>query len=109
MPDCTSLEAAYIAAEAAEAVAAATWAVEQAEADLAYNDMVDASTAKWAAWMALWYCQMGFGSGLRMQATQAATTESRAAARELRVLHIERLKAHRDEVVKRFETLKAAK
>lgn len=107
MPDCSSLEAAYLVAEAAEAVAAATWAVEQAEADLAYNDLLDASAAKWTAQMAWWYCMMG--GGMRMQAVQAASKEARAAAREMKVQHITRLKAHRDEVVKRFEALKVTK
>jgi hypothetical protein len=106
MPDCSNQEAAYELAVIAEAVAAAAWAVEQAEADLKYYDLMDATTAKWSAWMAYMYCLSGFGGTSR---AASLATEARTALRELKVQNLKNLIAHRDELIARADALKAAK
>lgn len=116
MPDCTSLEAAYVIAEAAEAVAHATWAVEQAEADLAYQDAMDATTAKWVAWYEWMMCETGGGSSMRTtsptldkwMAFNANSNEERIRARELRVKRVESLRADLAEAVTTLDQLRKA-
>lgn len=106
MPDCSSQEAAHELAVIAKAVAEAAWAVEQAEADLKYYDLMTATANEWATWMAYWYCMAGMGSSSR---SASLATEARASLRELKVQNLKNLTAHRDELIARADALKAAK
>lgn len=101
MADCSSLEAAYLLAEAAEAVAAATHAVKQAEADLAYQDLMTASTNKWSAWWAWMSCVWGWG----MRAVYGGQGDLRLADRNIRLQHIDQLKVIQQEAIERHKRL----
>ena len=66
MPDCTAEQNAANLALATKLVRAAEWAVEAAEASLAWMAFQSASTAYDTALMALQQCQMsGMGGGMR--------------------------------------------
>lgn len=104
MPDCTTEEAEYDLAVIEEAVAAAEWAVEQAEADLKYIELQDATANKWTTMMAWWYCLAGGdGGGSRYQNLAA---EAKASLRELLTQHVKNVTAHRDELRARVATSK---
>lgn len=105
MPDCSEQEAAYNLAVIEEVVAAAEWAVEQAEADVKYMELQDATANKWTKFMAWMYCLMG-GDGSRVQ---SFATEAKSALKEMKTRHLEEVRAYRDEVVSRAKSLGALK